>query len=103
MKKMWLRGAEDNTDLYAAFRGSFCSDTERELPFAVSGCSWYRVFVNGTELTEGPDRYDDAHPVYKEVFCRVRQGENIIFAVVHSVGIPTRIFNRMELYAFRRL
>ena len=62
MKKMWLRGAEDNTDLYAAFRGSFCSDTERELPFAVSGCSWYRVFVNGIELTEGPDRYDDAHP-----------------------------------------
>ena len=56
MKKMWLRGAEDNTDLYAAFRGSFCSDTERELPFAVSGCSWYRVFVNGIELTEGPDR-----------------------------------------------
>ena len=91
MKKMWLRGAEDSPDLYAAFRGSFCSDTERELPFAVSGCSWYRVFVNGTELTEGPDRYDDAHPVYKEVSCRVRQGENIIFAVVHSVGIPTRI------------
>ena len=55
MKKMWLRGAEDSTDLYAAFRGSFYSDTERELPFAVSGCSWYRVFVNGTVDLVQPD------------------------------------------------
>lgn len=91
MKKMWLKGAEDNTDLYVAFCGKFYCSAEQELPFVISGCSWFRIFLNGMFLTEGPYRYDDAHPVSETISRPVRRGENIIFAIVHSVGVPTRM------------
>lgn len=79
MKKMWLKGAEDNTDLYVAFCGKFYCSAEQELPFVISGCSWFRIFLNGMFLTEGPYRYDDAHPVSETISRPVRRGENIIF------------------------
>ena len=91
MKKMWLKGAEDNTDLYVAFCGKFYCSAEQELPFVIPGCSWFRIFLNGMFLTEGPYRYDDAHPVSETISRPVRRGENIIFAIVHSVGVPTRM------------
>lgn len=91
MQKMWLKDAADNIDLYAAFRGTFYSSTARETAITVSGCSWFRVFWNGAFLTEGPYRFDDAHPACETVPCKVRQGVNVIYAVVHSIGVPTRM------------
>ncbi|MFR1518168.1 MAG: hypothetical protein ACLSVG_05245 [Clostridia bacterium] len=91
MKKMWLKNGTDNIDLYAAFRGTFYSETEFQLSLSLSGCSWFRVFWNGEFLTEGPYRYDDSHPAYATVPCRVRRGKNVILAVVHSDGVPTRM------------
>ena len=46
----------DFRDVHAAFRGRFTLDEEAELEFRLSGASWYRIWIDGNILCEGPDR-----------------------------------------------
>ena len=98
MKKLWRKGAKDNTDIYVAFRGTFYATKNEEIILRISGSSWFRVFFNGSYLSEGPFRNDPIHSEYETVPCSAILGKNVIFAIVHSEGIPTRIAKNIQPY-----
>ena len=99
MEKMWLKDAQNNIDLYVAFRGTFYAEAAQQTELRLSGCSWFRAYINGIFLTEGPYRNDETHPEYETIKCAINKGKNVIYAVVHSIGIPTRMtMNRQPFF-----
>jgi alpha-L-rhamnosidase len=91
MKYLWICEKEKRQDIYAAFRGSFYINEDTELIIRTLGASWYRVWVDGSFLSDGPYRFEKSHPQYEEKRIKLSKGCHVISAQVHNVGLATRM------------
>jgi len=98
---IWIQSdEEDYQDVHVAFRGTISLQAESEIEFRLSGASWYRVWVNGIFLTEGPDRYAPGSPVYQLRKLVLPAGKHLIAVQVHSEGVDTRMLQGIDPYLY---
>ncbi|MEN8156653.1 MAG: hypothetical protein ABFS10_06870 [Bacteroidota bacterium] len=95
--------ADDYQDIHASFRGQFTLATEGETEFHLSGASWYRVWLDGVELTEGPDRYAPEYPLYQVRKTRLEAGEHLLAVQLHSEGVDTRMLQGIDPFLYCRI
>jgi hypothetical protein len=96
MEFYWIESQKaDNFDEYAAFRGTFFVENDGEIILRVFGASWFSASLDGGYLTEGPYRFDRAHPQYEELTVGVAAGRHVVSAKVHDENIDTRILQKM--------
>ena len=82
---------EDASPTPAAFRGVFMLAQPGTVTIRMLGASWFRVWINGDRLTDGPVRFESEHPEYEEQRIELSAGEHVISAQVHHVGLATRM------------
>ncbi len=87
-------------DRHVAFRGNFSLNEETEIEVHISGASWYRVWLDGVQLTEGPDRYSPEFPTYQVRKLRIPAGDHIIAIQVHSEGVDTRMLQGIKPFLY---
>ncbi len=98
---MWIQSdSADYQDVHVAFRGAISIESEIEIEFRLSGASWYRVWVDGIVLTEGPDRYAPDFPVYQVRKLLLPAGKHLIAVQVHSEGVDTRMLKGIDPYLY---
>ena len=102
---LWLGQGEkeDYQDIHAAFRGSFSLSSDAEIEIQLSGASWYRVWMDGDVLTEGPDRYAPGFPLYQVRKLTLQAGKHLIAVQVHSEGLDTRILKGIDPFLYCRM
>jgi hypothetical protein len=102
---LWIppAGRQDYQDLHAAFRGSFSLPVEALVEFQLSGASWYRIWIDGERLGEGPDRYAPEFPVYQQRFRTLSAGKHLIAVHLHSEGVDTRMLQGIAPFLMCRV
>jgi len=88
---MWINAVDATPDTQMAFRGRFSLDQDSEVDLQISGASWYVVWMDGKQLTEGPDRYAVQYPEYQRRKLTLTKGEHLIAVQVHYEGVETRL------------
>jgi hypothetical protein len=73
-----------------AFRGIFELSTTDEVELRFLGASWFRIWLDGSYLLEGPARFIPAYPEYQTHRVRLSPGKHVIAAQVHHDGVETR-------------
>ena len=88
---IWPADGGSQPDTYAAFRGTFVLAQSGTVTIRTLGASWFRTWIDGDHLTEGPVRFEPEHPEYEEQRIELLAGEHVISAQVHHVGLATRM------------
>lgn len=88
---LWVPNPSRPTDLYAAFRGTFSLGRDTEITFHLFGAHWFHAWLDGAFLTEGPARFETAHPEYEVLRVKTAAGRHCLSALVHNVGVSTRM------------
>ena len=88
---IWLADGGSLPDTYAAFRGTFVLAQSGTVTIRTLGASWFRVWIDGAHLTEGPVRFEPEHPEYEEQRIELSAGEHVLSTQVHHVGLATRM------------
>lgn len=78
-------------DTYVAFRAEFTVSEAGSYTLHHCGASWYRIWLNGQWLSEGPARFDPAQPEYIATTLALTPGKHCLAAQVHHVGCDTRM------------
>ncbi len=102
---LWIDGGDKalNLDRHVAFRGSFSLDEATNTEVCISGASWYRVWMDGVLLTEGPDRYHPEHPTYQVRKKKLAAGEHVLAVQLHSEGVDTRMLQGIDPFLYCEL
>lgn len=87
-------------DSYVAFRGTFIIADESEVELRTLGSGWYSIWLDGTFLLEGPDRFDVAHPQYQVTKLTLSEGPHVIAVQAHHLGVTTRILMDMPPFMY---
>lgn len=86
----WLTPHSD-TDRHVFFRARFELDRHAAVNFQIFGANWFKVWLDGEYLAEGPLRFCETHPEY-EVFERtLGPGTHVLAWHVHQMNINTRL------------
>jgi hypothetical protein len=86
----WLP-AIPGTDRHVFFRAGFELDRRTAVTFRIWGAHWFKVWLNGDYLAEGPLRFCETNPEY-EVFERTLEpGNHVLAWHVHQMNIDTRL------------
>lgn len=93
MEYLWICNDENRQDIYAAFRGSFYIPEAKKVAVRIIGASWFRVWIDGNFLGNGPHRFEKSHPQYEEIKLELLPGKHVVSAQVHNVGITTRMLS----------
>ena len=98
MQLFWLNETESRpgTDEYAAFRFTFEVPGEEPVRIRIFGAHRFIAWQDGVFLTEGPFRFDGAHPQYEELVRALPPGRHVIAAKVHDERTETRILPKTE-------
>lgn len=88
---MWVHQEEEEPDRHIAFRGKFNLEEETKIDLQISGASWYVVWIDGKQFTEGPDRYAVQYPEFQRRTLTLSEGEHLVAVQVHYQGIETRL------------
>lgn len=94
MKFYWAEGNTEKEE-YVAFRWEFVLKEEQAVTVRIFGASWFNAYLDGAYLTEGPYRFDAAHPQYEELIMRLSAGKHVLSAEVHGENVETRILRKM--------
>lgn len=95
MKFYWTGAERPQNGSYAGFRTRFNARTEGAYKIRVFGASWFCVRLDGAFLTEGPYRFDGAHPEYEELTVTLDAREHVLAARVHDEHVTTRLLADM--------
>lgn len=98
MDKLWIAGNSPEAEEYFAFRAVFETKKAGKLCLHLLGSSAYCVFLDGKFLTDGPYRYDKAHPEYEPVEVHMPAGRHVLQSVVAYIGCDTRILQEEHPY-----
>lgn len=88
---LWLPAPSRPLDVYGAFRGAFHLEKESDLTVEIFGAHWFHAWMDGRFLTEGPARFEAAHPEYEVLRLRCGAGSHCLSALVHHEGVSTRL------------
>lgn len=87
---IYLPGETRPTNVYALFRRSFQAVAPEKCQVRISADAFYKLYVNGEWVGRGPVRSSGKRKYYDEYDVRpfLRQGENVVAAIVYVVGLP---------------
>lgn len=88
---IWCDAEERPRNAYAYFRKTFQLEGAAAAPVRVSADNRYLLYVNGRRVAHGPARCDRRWQSFDELDLApyLREGENVIAAVVHHLGEVT--------------
>lgn len=90
---IWLSTASlggqspDTPNLHGAFRGTFHLSKAAKVRLEVLACWWYRIWLDGGFLSEGPPRFHPRHPEYEVFELYLSAGLHVLAAHVHHAGV----------------
>lgn len=96
MKFYWVDGGNADREEYAAFRWEFALRETQKVKLRIFGASRFRAYLDGEYFTEGPYRFDAAHPQYEERELSLSAGVHVLSAEVHNENVHTRILQKMQ-------
>jgi len=97
---MWINSAEVTPNSHLAFRGRLNFQKESVIDFQLSGASWYIVWIDGEQYTEGPDRYALQFPEYQRRKIKLSAGEHLVAVEVHHIGVDTRMQKAIQPFLY---
>ncbi len=103
IRPLWFTHSKTPADTHVAFRGRFSLSSNRPAELHILGASWYRVWLDGQELTEGPHRFPIAHPEYQVVPLPAISGEHLLAVQIHHEGVSTRILDDVPPFLWARV
>ena len=96
-------GEQSGQDVHVAFRGRFTLASSAALELQLSGASWYRAWIDGQLIGEGPDRYAPEFPLYQVRKPELPAGDHLIAVHLHSEGVDTRMLQGMDPFLYCRM
>ena len=103
MNAAFYLNAAPSADSYALFRGTFECSAETQLELKHLGASWYRIYLDGSYLAEGPARFSPQRPEYLVQELRVSAGKHILAIQLHYEGVETRILKNYDPFLWIQL
>lgn len=94
--KKWIGSDKPNARI--VFRASFALERESELTLHWFSGSVCRLYLDGSELDEGPYRFEKGIPEAASVTARIGAGRHALCAVVQHIDEDTRILKRSPAY-----
>lgn len=91
VKRSFWSTADPVPDTYSLFRGKFHFGVAAELEIRVVGSAWYRAWLGGQPLLEGPFRFALDRPEYQVERRRLEAGDHVLAFHAHHIGVETRI------------
>lgn len=96
----WHPATSRASNVYVAFRIAFELSEAQEVELHLFGAHWFQCWLNGEYLTEGPVRFEPAHPEYEELIRNLPAGKHLVTAVVHNVGLNMRMLRGDQIPPF---
>lgn len=91
---LWIPNQSRDINIYALFQSEFLRcDEEDNIILKVFGCNFYRVYLDGIELINGPARFEKNHPEFDEYCTTINKGKHVLKILVHYFGVETRYSN----------
>ena len=103
MKASFYLDLPPQPDTYSLFRGSFKCGSEERIELKHVGASWYRIYLDGTYLSEGPARFSPENPEYLVEKLTLPPGEHVIAIQLHYEGLETRILKNFDPFLWIEL
>ncbi len=82
---------EIEPDSHFFFRGKFSLATAGTVKIKLLAASWFEAWLDNTWLTDGPARFDRAHPEFQLLEKKLSAGEHVLALHVHYEGVTTRM------------
>jgi len=98
VKNSFWSSIHPTPDTYSLFRGRFKLPAAVEVELRVVGAAWYRAWLDGKSLLEGPLRYALDRPEYQIERVSLSAGEHCLAFHVHHIGVETRILKDTPPY-----
>ena len=87
----WHPNTSRSANTYVAFRATFELASSSQVDFQMIGAHWFRVWLDGEFITEGPARFDAEHPEYESLVLSLTSGFHVIAILAHNENLNTRI------------
>ncbi len=97
---MWLAASPRPADVHAGFRGRFVVSEPATVEVRVLAVHWYRAFLDGSQIGEGPARFPRSDPEYSAWTAELAAGEHVVALHVHHYGVMTRMLPDVEPFAW---
>lgn len=85
---VWIEESEHAADTHAAFRAVFHVPADQVVTIRHLGASWYRAWLDGEEVFEGPARFCPGFPEYQEKSLRMGSGRRVLAVHATFRGLP---------------
>lgn len=95
MRFYWTSAKRLQSGSYAGFRARITARKAGRYTLRVFGVAWFSLHVDGAFITEGPYRFDAAHPEYEELVLFLNEGVHIFAARVCDEHVTTRLLAEM--------
>lgn len=83
--------AAQTTNVHAAFRCEFVLEAPARVSIAFLGAHWFRCWLDGEYLADGPARFHPDHPEYDIHGVDLPEGRHVLAAHVLHEGVLTRL------------
>jgi alpha-L-rhamnosidase len=103
MKNSFWLPEQSVPDTHAAFRISFEIPSAANVEIHMVGSAWYRAWLDGAWLLEGPLRYALDRPEYDVHQFDLSAGRHVLAFHVHHVGVDTRILKNTPPFLWCRI
>ena len=90
-------------DYYIAFRGTFGLPNQVSCELHLLGASWFVGWLDGRYFCEGPARFPINYPQYQTYCTHLSAGKHVLAIEVHSVGVTTRMLDKMAPFLWSRI
>ena len=95
---VWPRGSEKERNAFFGFRAIFDADASERPIIRITGCSDYRITLNGRHVGWGPARAAKGYFRVDEIPLSVRTGQNVL--AVEVAGYNCNSFYHMDQPSF---
>jgi hypothetical protein len=87
---LWVDAARA-VDRHALFRASFDLEAAGPVEFRLFGGSWFKVWLDGEFLADGPARHQEKHPEAETAVRHLAPGCHVLAWHAHEMGVDTRL------------
>lgn len=100
---VWFE-ASSRQDSHFMLRAEFELPQATVVSFRLCGAHWYKVWLDGVFLTDGPARFVESRPEYDVFDRQLSAGRHVLAWHVHCLGITTRLMGEwVKPFAWARV
>lgn len=96
VRPLWLAQPSRGHDLQVGFRASFELSEPALVSLELLGASWFRAYLDGEFLADGPARFPASHPEFSTRTVELSAGSHVLAVQVHAYGVVTRLMPAIE-------